>query len=512
MNIAKMIIELRELFWPILDPPSPFKIKTVTLEDCKFNEKDIDMELSYIEAYKASEDERRRSVESKATIFIGTFSVAVTVLINLAKEFFTNNDATNKYDSILVILIIMIIIYLCRAIQFSIKTLERRNYSTFGFPDFMFTDSDQKKRLILIKQYNSIKKNQEEINIKVDFMVMAQEYFKRAVSIVVFLAIVFFFRYSFLTVNMTKVINNILPKNFERSIILVFALALIFLCVLIFKIKTNKILYYDEYSMKKIITLFAFVTILVYLWFGVLPEVVGFSLPTGGWDWLNFIGIIIGLLISAWGVIEAIKNNSTISRNQQIMASMPCLDIDPVSQFNIQNSKNVFRRMNFSEKIINNGYILLRSNEVQIPLNFTSDCNIKIRNIGLSPAFNIIVTLYKLDSVRGVNNLNDITSRYIDDFYSKVCMSNFVFYEDQIQKNERWIISPAYNLNNGGDEFNLVLDLKKVMNENHCILRLDFEDVYGTKYYQMLYLHFDTNKSIAFLPVSNVMRNDNIVI
>ena len=42
MNIAKMIIELRELFWPILDPPSPVKIKTVTLEDCKFNEKDID--------------------------------------------------------------------------------------------------------------------------------------------------------------------------------------------------------------------------------------------------------------------------------------------------------------------------------------------------------------------------------------------------------------------------------------------------------------------------------------
>jgi hypothetical protein len=514
MNIAKMIIKFRELFWPILDPLAPINVRTVTLEDCKFSEKDIDMELSYVEAYKASEDERRKSVESKATIFIGTFSVAVTVLINLAKEFFNNlNVATNKYDSILIILITLIIVYLCRAIQFSIKALERRNYSTLGFPDFMFTDSTQKKKLILVKQYNSIKKNQEEINIKVDYMVMAQEYFKRAVTTVIFLTVVFFLRYSVLTVDIkSKFKKIVLPKNLERGIIiLVFVLALIFICILFFriynlKIKSNKILYCNEYSMKKIFVYFGIVTVLIYLWFGILPEVIGFSLPTGGWDWLDFTGIIIGLLISTWGIIEAIKNNSVTSREQQIMASMPCLDVDPVSQFNAKNPKNVFRRMDFSEKIVNDGYILLRSNEINIPLNFTSDCNIKIRNIGLSPAFNIIVTLFKLEKVNGVNCLDDITKKYIDNFYDKVCISNFIFYEDQIQKNDRWIISPAYNLNNVGDEFNLVFDLSKVTNENHCILRFDYEDVYGTKYYQMLYLYLDINRSVAYLPVSSVMK------
>jgi hypothetical protein len=256
--------------------------------------------------------------------------------------------------------------------------------------------------------------------------------------------------------------------------------------------------------MKKICTYFGFATIIIYLWFGILPEMTGFSLPTGGWDWLNFTGIIIGLVISAWGIIEAIKNNSDISKKQQIMASKPCLDVDPFSEFSFDSPNNVFRVMEFSNRIINKGFILLRSNDKEIPALFSCDCNIKIRNIGLSTAFKITVTLFKLEKVDGLSSLDEIDKIGIDNFYDNVHVSNFIYYEGENLKKGNWIISPAYNLNNNRDEFNLVFDLTKVITENHCILKFNFEDVYGTKYYQRLYLYFDGYRSVSFLPISTV--------
>lgn len=175
--------KIREFIWPLLDELEEIKPKQIVEEDCKFDNDEIDLMLKYIEKYSDSEDKRITQVESKATIFIGIFGVVITVLLNLIKSILTQENISFN-TSIISTILILAVIYLCRAIWFAIKALERRNYHKLGFPNFMLENCPSKKKKILIKEYNNIKKNQLEINIKVDYMTMAQEYFKRAIIVV----------------------------------------------------------------------------------------------------------------------------------------------------------------------------------------------------------------------------------------------------------------------------------------------------------------------------------------
>ena len=71
MGVVKTLKSIREFFWPLLDPLDEVSIRQITIEDCKFNDDEIDMELKYLEDNKRSEEDRKKEVESKATIFIG---------------------------------------------------------------------------------------------------------------------------------------------------------------------------------------------------------------------------------------------------------------------------------------------------------------------------------------------------------------------------------------------------------------------------------------------------------
>ena len=237
MGVVKTLKSIREFFWPLLDPLDEVSIRQITIEDCKFNDDEIDMELKYLEDNKRSEEDRKKEVESKATIFIGTFAVATTVLINMAKEFiFSPILQTESLNYAVVLLIALTIIYLCRAIQYAIRTLKRRNYNTLGFPDFMLTEAMDKKKQILVIQYNAIKKNQKEINIKVDYMTMAQEYFQRAVTTVLLLTIMFLGAFimqnKFFLDNILNMIQEIVTT--QTAVVLVIGIALIFLVIIIF--------------------------------------------------------------------------------------------------------------------------------------------------------------------------------------------------------------------------------------------------------------------------------------
>ena len=95
------------------------------------------------------------------------------------------------------------VIYLCRAIWFAIKAMGKQKYCKFGFPKFMLDQDNEKKKKIIIDQYNIIEKHQEGINLKVDYMTMAQEYFKRAIVVVGILTL-------FIFINEVIVMKNVI--------------------------------------------------------------------------------------------------------------------------------------------------------------------------------------------------------------------------------------------------------------------------------------------------------------
>lgn len=59
-----------------------------------------------------------------------------------------------------------------------------------------------------------------------------------------------------------------------------------------------------------------------YLWFVLLPMWFNYSFPTGGWDWLGFVGVVGGLFLSVWCL-----------KKQQELSVVPCLDVDAIQPF-----------------------------------------------------------------------------------------------------------------------------------------------------------------------------------
>lgn len=207
--MSKILKKLREFIWPLLESIDKITPKEINLDDYNWSNEELDLMLNYIEKYSENEEKRKNQVETKAAVFIGTFGISITILLNLIKEFlFSNLKHFNNYNIKIGILffIVLAIIYLCRSVWFSIKTLERRIYHTFGFPEFMLAEDkiENKKKQIIIKKYNNAKKNQEEINLKVDYMTMAQAYFKRAIIVSVGIGL-----FIFINELVIKKINNL---------------------------------------------------------------------------------------------------------------------------------------------------------------------------------------------------------------------------------------------------------------------------------------------------------------
>ena len=239
----KVLKDIRELIWPLLEPLEASKPKEINESECLWNDNEVDMILQYVEKYSESEESRKKEVESKTTIFVGTFGVATAVLINLTKDLIFNNSVSYTLLRLLIISIMTLaIIYLCRAIWFSIKALERRKYFTMGCPKFMIDDSKNKKKKIIIRQYNNVKKNQSEINIKVDYMTMAQEYFKRAIFVVATFSVIVFvnyiFSYKLLLKDFLKVFESI--KNIQALLIIMLIVLIIQLILIGFLLKKIK--------------------------------------------------------------------------------------------------------------------------------------------------------------------------------------------------------------------------------------------------------------------------------
>ena len=56
--------------------------------------------------------------------------------------------------------------------------------------------------------------------------------------------------------------------------------------------------------------------VISYVWFAVLPECIGFTLPTGGWDWLGFSGVIFSVAFAVWGICKQIEISNQQTKDQ----------------------------------------------------------------------------------------------------------------------------------------------------------------------------------------------------
>lgn len=185
---------VRDFFWPMLEEVEENNaIKYNLMEDeCAFTDSEnIDRAIDLALHYAKNEDDRRSSIETKAALFVSAFSLAVTILISMIKDFILNmNDYPIVLISTIIVSISIVIIYLCRATLYAIDALSKKAYSVIGIPQFMYSGDKKYKEKLFLEIRNGIYSNFKVINQKVDSMTMAQAFFKCAVRTVILLSII----------------------------------------------------------------------------------------------------------------------------------------------------------------------------------------------------------------------------------------------------------------------------------------------------------------------------------
>lgn len=188
--MKKLLNNIREFFWPLLDEitdenPSAMKAHVLNISD-------ENLETAFAQQTKIheSEDNRLKTVESKAALLLSTISVASSIVVT-ASAFISGTQEITWGARLSLIVSALIAIYGARTVWYSVKALERGTYQVVNFEDINIAGSKTEYFRHLIRDLmQKTKNNQDVINKKVDFVTLAQEYYKRAVMLIFLYAFV----------------------------------------------------------------------------------------------------------------------------------------------------------------------------------------------------------------------------------------------------------------------------------------------------------------------------------
>jgi hypothetical protein len=229
--------DIREVFWPILEKSKKNGFKDYIPDDIIVTDSNLPTAFDLAQKIFEYQEKRLSTVESKSIVFIGTLSVVTGIMISILKDL---KILPLCYS----VIFLVAIIYFSTALIFSIKALNRRTYYSIGFEDFNDKSCDYQKKLIT-KLTNYSRKNSCEIDKKVDFMTMAQEFFQRGVVTVILSSIIIVFKnfisLGFIFNNLNRFLIGISINIWVFIIIgLLFVSNFVLLSILFCKIKVIK--------------------------------------------------------------------------------------------------------------------------------------------------------------------------------------------------------------------------------------------------------------------------------
>lgn len=213
---------------------------------------------------------------------------------------------------------------------------------------------------------------------------------------------------------------------------------------------------------------------------------------------LSFIGTVFLGGLSLWQNERLNKINKNLTEHQY----KPILAISITNSINVskENSYIWFRTIeqNHDGIMINNGYSSKPTASQYIV--------IQVSNIGLGPAINISPYIHKLTSVDGLRSLNEIENTNNDNFYDKIHLDNYEYYENNEILNGKWQIYTDFNLgisdeNNG---LNLAFYFRNIKQPIHSIIELQYENILGNRYKQFIYIGYIGKE--VLLPISKVYQ------
>ena len=206
----KIFNTIREFFLPLLEKSQEQdtnnKNEEIEIDESRFQE----VFKNIHDCYKA-EEERGKTIESKSSLFIGTITVAGTIVIGATSNFI-KGDRFDLWTFLLILLLVILTLYITRTIWFSIKALERKTYYSISTTDYLNKNQKQLMKEVI----EGIKNNEKVTNEKVDNMILAQKYFKRAVIVIAIYSLTILLSFSFNFFSKNDTVQNE-PEQFEVS-------------------------------------------------------------------------------------------------------------------------------------------------------------------------------------------------------------------------------------------------------------------------------------------------------
>ncbi|MBE9661522.1 hypothetical protein [Mucilaginibacter myungsuensis] len=182
--MKKYLKVIREFFWPLLDRVNDDKTENIKSIELRINSVNLSKALDLEFKISQSENERRNSIESKASSFISTISIT-TSLVVASNTFTIGNSEYQIAIQCFVTLSFILTLYTVRTVWFSVKALARKGYHVIDINDINISGGeDDYYRSMILRLSKYTQNNEPIINEKVDNLVLAQEYYKRAIVII----------------------------------------------------------------------------------------------------------------------------------------------------------------------------------------------------------------------------------------------------------------------------------------------------------------------------------------
>lgn len=174
--------KLINFFWPSLEG-EPSKYTNFLAKSTAVDKSNLDDALELAKLMYQQEKERVSTIESKSMIYVGFFGAVIAIFAFMLKDLLMIENKTTLH-SVALLFGGIVSIYILQIMSYSIKAMERMSYESLDASDFL-TES---KQAAIISIINMTKRNYDTINLKVEYMVMAHEFTKRLIWILLLLS------------------------------------------------------------------------------------------------------------------------------------------------------------------------------------------------------------------------------------------------------------------------------------------------------------------------------------
>jgi len=188
-----LIHDIREFFWPLLEGEAKhYQITPEKIQEALKEEKDkekINELLALSKAIYEREENRKSTVEAKATTLLGATGLTITLIVSFGKSLFFEFEKLGALTaSAFAVFFIITLLYFWRTITYSLRAISTSGYETMmpgEIIEVKETNEEEYKKKMAELILDKAAKNYPNTNVKVDWMTMSLEYFKRGIYTII---------------------------------------------------------------------------------------------------------------------------------------------------------------------------------------------------------------------------------------------------------------------------------------------------------------------------------------